>query len=109
METPFPAIHLYAVLALAATLASVVATHLRSLDYMGQKYALWLAIVTCSLLVVAWGQLIVVLSVGAWAAWRESPIAWLHLTTQLLVIAAMLPIVCVTVIRSLKLGLENTP
>lgn len=42
MEIPFPAIHLYVVLALAATLASAVATHLRSPDHMGhQKPASW--------------------------------------------------------------------
>ena len=109
METPFPAIQLYAVLALAATLASVVATHLRSLNYVGQKHASWLAIGTCVLLIVAWGQLIIALSVGAWAAWCKNQVVWSHLTTQLLVIAAMLPIVCVTILRSWKLSVENTP
>lgn len=51
METLFPAIQLYVVLALAATLAAVVATHLRSPDYMGQKPSSWLAIGTCVLLI----------------------------------------------------------
>lgn len=108
METPFPAIQLYVVLALAATLASVVATHLRSPDYMGQKPSSWLAIGTCVLLIVAWGHLIIVLFVFAWARWCEDQVVWSHLTTHLMVIAAMLPIVCVTVIRSWMSGVKNS-
>ena len=44
-------------LALAATLASLVATHLRS-NYMGQ-HAASLAMGTCGLLVLAWVQLLI--------------------------------------------------
>ena len=108
MEIPFPAIHLYVVLALAATLASVVATHLRSPDHMGhQKPAMWLAIGTCILLVVAWGHLIIVL-VLARPAWEEDQVVWSHLTTHLIIIAAMLPIVCVAVIHSWMSGVKNS-
>lgn len=104
METAFPAIQLYAVLALAATLASVVATHLRSSNHMGQ-HASWLAIVTCGLLVIAWMQLIIV---GALAAWREEQVVWSHLTVHLLIIGAMLPIVCMTVCLSWISGAKNS-
>ena len=94
METTLPAIHLYAVLALAATLASLVATHLRSSNYMG-RHATSLAIATCVLLVLAWVQLLVV---GA-SAWRDEGVLS-HLTAHLLIIGFMLPIVCTTIYLS---------
>lgn len=111
MEIPFPAIHLYVALALAATLASVVATHLRSPQHMDKKPTLWLAIGTCVLLILAWGHLITVLFGLVQSAWRADPLVchsrW-HLTTHLLVIAAMLPVVCVTVIRSWIAGVKDS-
>ena len=99
----FPDIQLYVVLALAATLASVVATHLRSLDeYTGKGKTSWLAIGTCILLIGAWAHLMAAL---ACKAWQAGEIVW-HLVVHLLVIAAMLPIVCATVIRSWTSGVK---
>ncbi len=108
METSFPAIHLYAVLALAATLASLVATHLRSPSYLDPKSASRMAIWTCVLLVVAWGHLITTLFISAWVAWSADRAVWSHLTVHLLVIAVMLPIVCVTVVRSWMFGIKSS-
>ena len=90
---------LYAALALAATLASLVATHLRSSNYMGQ-FATPLAVGTCGLLVLAWAQLLIA---GA-SAWRD---VWSHLTAHLLIIGVMLPIVCVTVCLSWIAGAKD--
>ena len=97
----FPDIQLYVVLALAATLASVVATHLRSFDGDGGKRkAFWLALGTCLLLGAAWVHLLAALACLAFDAWQlKKVIAW-DLVVHLLVIAAMLPIVCATVIQS---------
>lgn len=100
METAFPAIQFYAALALAATLASLVATHLRSSNYMGQ-YATLLATGTCGMLVLAWVQLIV----ASASAWRD---VWSHLTAHLLIIGVMLPIVCTTVILSWISGAKDS-
>ena len=108
MEIPFPAIQLYVVLALAATLASVVATHLRSPDYMGPKWARRMAIATCVLLVVAWMHLLTTLFIFAWRVWREDQVAWSHLTTHFAIIALMLPIVCATVGNSWRSGVKNS-
>lgn len=105
MAIPFPAIHFYVVLALAATLASVVATHLRSPHPVSQKPGSWLAFWTCVLLVVAWGHLIIVL---ARAAWPEDQAVRYHLTAHLSAIMLMLPIVCVTVVRSWMSSVKNS-
>ncbi len=99
----FPDIQLYVVLALAATLASVVATHLRSLnEYTGKRKTSWLAIGTCILLIGAWAHLMVAL---AFKAWQVGEVVW-DLLVHLLVIAAMLPIVCATVIHSWTSGVK---
>ena len=108
MEIPFPAIHLYVVLALAATLASVVATHLRSPNHMSAKSASWMAVATCVLLVVAWGHLLIVLTIFAWRARYEDQVVWPHLVTHVSIIALMLPIVCATVANSWKTGVKNS-
>ena len=104
----FPDIQLYVVLALAATLASVVATHLRSLDrYTGRRSTSWLAIMTCILLVAAWLHLIAALAFAALKAWQAEQVILWHLVSHLLVIVAMLPIVCVTVMQSWTAGVKN--
>ena len=108
MEIPFPAIHLYVVLALAATLASLVATHLRAPNYLDPKWASRLAIWTCVLLVVAWGHLITALFMSTWDAWFADRAVWSHLAVHLSVVAIMLPIVCVTVVRSWTSSIKNS-
>lgn len=100
METAFPAMQFYVALALAATLASLVATHLRSSNYMG-PHAASLALGTCGLLVLAWVQLLIA---GA-SALRD---VWSHLTAHLLIIGAMLPIVCMTVYLSWMAGTKDS-
>ena len=104
----FPDIQLYVALALAATLASVVATHLRAFDrHTGRRATTWLAIGTCILLCTAWGQLIASLARTAGEAWRgEQAILW-DVVVHLLVIAAMLPIVCATVMQSWASGVKD--
>ena len=105
---PFPDIQLYVVLALAATLASVVATHLRSLDrYSGRKSTSWLAIITCILLAAAWLHLIAALAWTAYEGWQAQQVIPWQLAFHLLIIAAMLPIVCVTVMQSWTSGVKN--
>lgn len=62
---------------------------------------------TCILLVAAWLHLIAALAFAALKEWQvQQAILW-HLVCHLLVIAAMLPIVCVTVMQSWTSGVKN--
>ena len=98
----FPEIQLYVALALAATLASVVATHLRS--YTGKRKTRWLASGTCILLGAAWLHLLATLACKAWQA--EQVVLW-QLVVHSLVIVGMLPIVCTTVMQSWTSGAKT--
>lgn len=106
MEIPFPAIHLYVVVALAATLASLVSADLRSPGMWGRKMSVLMASGTLALLFLAWGHLILVLLFAGDV--REDPVAARHLEAHSLIIATMLPFVCATVFGSWRSGVKKS-
>lgn len=108
MEIPFPAIHLYAALALAATLASLVASDLRSSEMWGPRMRQLMAFGTCALLLFAWGHLLSRVLAAAREVWVDNHVVARHLATHLLILAAMLPIVCATILGSWKSGAKKS-
>ena len=102
----YPPVHLYAVLALAATLASIVAGQMREPETaMTPRGTFWLAFVTCGLLLAAWGHPIFVLAL---LAWQMQDVEALHLLTHMVVIAVMLPVVCVTVVHAWERAVKRS-
>lgn len=108
MEAQFAEVpmHLYAALALAATLASLIASNLREPEMWGTVMRLLMTFGTCLLLLSAWGHLSFVL-ISARDAAREDDVAG-HLNAHLLIVAAMLPLACTTILRSWRSGVKKS-